>query len=273
MFEILIAADKAAGCETIQTFVTENFGDLFHYKTTDEKTVMAEALLYQPDLIFLDIDRPKLSSLKVAAQIRTAVPKCRLMIISVFQNLNYTRAALALGADEYIDKPVSVEKMRIGVYRVISNLKGRPARVRGRVLPMDNLLESDEGRTSRAKALLGLAIDFLEHNYQKDISLEETADTIQISPFYLSKLFKKAVGENFIGYLTAIRIGKAKEFLVNPRYTIKDVCYQVGYKDPNYFARVFKKSCGITPTEYQTRQLSIGMELEDSAPVHAVFQS
>ena len=100
-----------------------------------------------------------------------------------------------------------------------------------------------------------MAIEYMERNYQKDLSLEDVARFIQISPFYLSKIFKKEIGENFIDYLTGIRIQKAKEFLANPLLTIKDICYQVGYKDPNYFARVFKKTCGITPTEYQAKNL------------------
>jgi two-component system, response regulator YesN len=110
-------------------------------------------------------------------------------------------------------------------------------------------------KASRANALLAIAIDYMEHNFQKDLSLEDVAKFIQISPFYLSKIFKKESGENFIDFLTAIRIRKAKDFLTNPLLTIKDVCYQVGYKDPNYFARVFKKTCGITPTEYQTKNI------------------
>ncbi len=110
-------------------------------------------------------------------------------------------------------------------------------------------------KATRANALLTMAIDYLERNYQKDLSLEEVAAFIQISPFYLSKIFKKELNENFIDYLTGIRIRKAKELLTNPILTIKDTCYQVGYKDPNYFARVFKKATGITPTEYQTQNL------------------
>ncbi|HBR34223.1 MAG TPA: hypothetical protein DD734_06290 [Firmicutes bacterium] len=110
-------------------------------------------------------------------------------------------------------------------------------------------------KTSRINALLMLAIDYIERNYQKDLSLEDVSSFIQISPFYLSKIFKKEVGVNFIDYLTKIRLQKAKEFLADPRLNIKDICYQVGYKDPNYFTRVFKKNTGLTPTEYQAKTL------------------
>ena len=120
---------------------------------------------------------------------------------------------------------------------------------------LKKITEINTIKTSRANALLTRAIEYLESNYQKDLSLEDVAGFIQISPFYLSKIFKKEIGENFIDYLTGIRIQKAKEFLANPLLTIKDICHQVGYKDPNYFARVFKKACGITPTDYQAKIL------------------
>jgi two-component system response regulator YesN len=108
-------------------------------------------------------------------------------------------------------------------------------------------------KKSRAGALMAIVTEYLEKNYAQEISLEDVAASINISSFYLSKLFKKELGENFIDYLTGVRIHKAKEMLTNPLHTVKDVCYLVGYRDPNYFARVFKKISGMTPTEYQTK--------------------
>lgn len=121
---------------------------------------------------------------------------------------------------------------------------------------LKKITEINTIKTSRANALLTRAIEYMEGHYQKsDLSLEELASLIHISPFYLSKIFKREMGQNFIDYLTGIRIRKAKEFLADPLLTVKDVCYRTGYKDPNYFARVFKKNCGITPTDYQAKNL------------------
>jgi two-component system response regulator YesN len=110
-------------------------------------------------------------------------------------------------------------------------------------------------KKSRASALIALVGNYLEENYAREISLDDAAAFVKISSFYLSKLFKKELGENFIDYLTGIRIRKAKEILSNPRNTVKDVCYRVGYRDPNYFSRVFKKISGMTPTEYQSKYM------------------
>jgi beta-lactam-binding protein with PASTA domain len=63
--------------------------------------------------------------------------------------------------------------------------------------------------------------------------------------------FKNKTGVNFIDYLTNIRIERAKELLADSDVSIKEICSEVGYADPNYFSRIFKKVTGVTPTEYK----------------------
>jgi two-component system response regulator YesN len=97
---------------------------------------------------------------------------------------------------------------------------------------------------------------YINENYKKDISLDEVSRSVDISPYYFSKLFKDETGENFIEYLTNIRIEVAKKLLKNRNLSIKNVCAETGYSDPNYFSRIFKKQVGITPTEYRDKQSS-----------------
>ena len=64
---------------------------------------------------------------------------------------------------------------------------------------------------------------------------------------------KEGDGENFIEYVTKVRIEKAKEFLAQPDISIKEAGIRSGYTDPNYFSRIFKKQTDMTPSEYKTR--------------------
>jgi two-component system response regulator YesN len=66
-------------------------------------------------------------------------------------------------------------------------------------------------------------------------------------------LFKQATGKNFVEWLSEYRIKKAMYFLDQPGAVIKEVCFKVGYNDPNYFSRIFKKISGMTPKEYMNR--------------------
>lgn len=92
---------------------------------------------------------------------------------------------------------------------------------------------------------------FIDNNYHKDITLEDVSQAVNLSPYYFSKLFKSETGENFIDYLTKVRITNAKQLLQNRDLSIKEICYTIGYSDPNYFSRNFKKIVGVTPTEFR----------------------
>jgi two-component system response regulator YesN len=99
--------------------------------------------------------------------------------------------------------------------------------------------------------VVDIAKEYIKNNYSKPLSLDEVSYMVNISPYYFSKIFKEGTGENFIEYLTNIRIEKAKELLSNSDYSMKEICVMVGYSDPNYFSRSFKKNVGVTPTEYK----------------------
>ena len=105
--------------------------------------------------------------------------------------------------------------------------------------------------SEKSMSVVETAKEYIQNNYSKDISLDDVSRTVNISPYYFSKIFKEETGEGFVEYLTGIRIEKAKELLNTTEYSIKEICSMVGYADPNYFSRSFKKNVGVTPTEYK----------------------
>lgn len=107
----------------------------------------------------------------------------------------------------------------------------------------------------QSDSLVGRACRYIEDNYRnKDISLDDVSREVDVSPYYFSRLFKEETGENFIDYVTRIRIDKAKELLSGTEMTMKEICASIGYSDPNYFSRSFKKNVGVTPTEYKEQK-------------------
>ena len=91
---------------------------------------------------------------------------------------------------------------------------------------------------------------YIDKNYMRDITLEDVSGMVNISSYYFSKVFKEELGENFIDYLTNLRIEKAKELLRSTDKSMKEIAILVGYNDPNYFSRIFKKYTGMTPTDF-----------------------
>jgi len=93
--------------------------------------------------------------------------------------------------------------------------------------------------------------DFIQRNYQHQVRLEDIAKICCLTPNYLCSLFREETGLTLHQYLFKIRMEKAKQFLENSDLSIKQVSYKVGYKDPNYFSRTFKKNTGLPPTRYR----------------------
>lgn len=94
------------------------------------------------------------------------------------------------------------------------------------------------------------AIRYMEENYMEPICLRDISEYTGISPQHFSRTFKEETGVNYIDWLTRLRMENAKKMMAAEKSTVKEVCYMVGYNDPSYFSRIFKKTVGVSPTEY-----------------------
>jgi two-component system response regulator YesN len=90
----------------------------------------------------------------------------------------------------------------------------------------------------------------MKHSHE-DISLEALGRKVGLSPIYISKMFKEKLGVNYIDFLTECRIEKAKKLMADPEKSLKEITFEVGYHEPNYFSKVFKKMVALSPTEYR----------------------
>jgi two-component system response regulator YesN len=108
-----------------------------------------------------------------------------------------------------------------------------------------------------ANGLIRIAVNHIQADLGKPHSLESIAGVLDISPSYFSRLFKKATGMNFKDYLMSRRMAKAQALLQNSEYKVYDVAYTVGFTDPHYFSKVFRKNTGYYPTEYRNRMAAL----------------
>jgi YesN/AraC family two-component response regulator len=96
---------------------------------------------------------------------------------------------------------------------------------------------------------------YIEAHYKEDISLQDVADAMGYSDAYFCKIFKQCFDKSFITYLNDFRTSKAIALLGDVTVSIKDVSTRAGYRDANYFTRVFKRAMGVTPSEYRENVL------------------
>lgn len=108
-------------------------------------------------------------------------------------------------------------------------------------------------RTNPYYHIIEQAKKYIKENYtSENMSLNEVAGYVNISPSYFSTIFSRETGTTFMRYLTDLRMTKAKELLKCTNLPCSDIGIEVGYKDPHYFSYLFKKEHNCTPLQYRT---------------------
>ena len=112
-------------------------------------------------------------------------------------------------------------------------------------------VDRERSRVGSYSPSIRKAADTLRHNYSQNITLEQLAEQVRLSPSHLSRTFSKEVGMSISQYVAALRCEEAASMLKNSDASIQEIAAYVGYLDNNYFVKVFKKQYGSTPSEYR----------------------
>jgi two-component system response regulator YesN len=119
---------------------------------------------------------------------------------------------------------------------------------------LDRFTESVyENRNIKNVDMIRKTREFIRANYKKKIKLIDISKAIYLSPYYLSHIFKKETGSTLLEYLTKVRIEEAKRLLESTPWNTTRISFEVGYSDQSYFCKVFKKSEGISASDYKKR--------------------
>jgi two-component system, response regulator YesN len=199
---------------------------------------------YLPDLLITDIKMPVLGGLSLVERIRETNADIRVVIISGYSEFEYARQAIELGVDDYVLKPIDAEGLREVLRRIRIRLESS-ASVVDREYGLDRIGAGEEDLVKAIKV-------YLQENYRRPYSLERLAATFGCKTAYLLRLFNKITGSTPTQELIKLRVEKAKRLLVgHPNLEIKQVSSAVGYDDPLYFSRLFKRETGLAPTAFR----------------------
>ena len=200
-----------------------------------------DALL--PDIVIMDINIPILNGLKVIQLARIKHPEIAFVIVSGYDDFSYCREALRLKITDYILKPVNYEEFGA----CIDNLK----------IAMFQSQTAHQSAQPEERPIQSLT-RYLQEHLDEELSLTVLAEEFHLSAQYISQLFKSEIGVGFLAYLTNIRIEQAKKLLLATNLSIAEVSERSGYGDYRVFTKVFKKSEGITPSQYRRDFLETG---------------
>ena len=261
MYRILVADDEPIERQVINKKIMGFFPDQVSVFTA-ENGIEAVSAFEDNDcqIAILDIEMPGMNGLDAAARIRKSHPECSIIFLTAFDEFNYAKRAIEVRALDYLLKPGSDEDL-INVIEEAMRLADREEEALEEVASEDQALAEDisfaktqqaaDGEEIASNIIVGEVTRYIENNYKEDIALQDVAGLFGYSDVYFCKLFKQNFGKNFITYLNEFRIERAKELLSDPQINIKDVSVEAGYRDANYFTRVFKRMVGKTPSEYR----------------------
>lgn len=122
----------------------------------------------------------------------------------------------------------------------------------------------EANRHKQGNRLIDEIKKMVETHYAEDLSLDSVAQRVHIHPIYLSRVFKRETGKNFIDYVTELRIKQAKRLFKNVSLKTYEISEMVGYKNARHFSKVFKNLNGITPKEYRKIVLGYVDDLTDA---------
>ena len=120
----------------------------------------------------------------------------------------------------------------------------------------DTLLSIHTQKNKNLDSISSYVKEYVENHYtEPDLNISALADKMNVSLSYLSTVFKQTAGIILSSYISAMRISHAKKVLAYPSHSIAEAAILSGYEDAKYFARLFKRKCGMTPSEYRNLSL------------------
>ena len=257
MIRLLIADDERMEREALADIVMRRFEHEVTVEMAENGRKAADtAVLWEADLILMDIEMPGMNGLDAARAVLEQRPECKVIFITAYSLFQYAHEAVHLGACDYLLKPVDPDETEAAIRRAIRQIEaGRRLAELAAVEPeAASEQETDpagEGESDRNALVMDDVRKYMEDNYMADLSLDSVSEILHISPAYLSAQFKKYQKMNFLDCLTELRINAAKELLSDPFRSAAEVASMVGYEDASYFARAFKKRTCMNPTQYR----------------------
>ena len=258
--------NRGDNTEKVSILVIEDNEDLLHFLSiklqnnyevfTAIKAEKALELAYQhtPDLIICDILLGEQSGLNLTKTLKSDLRTSHIPIIllTALSNIEHQIKGTKAGADAYMIKPFNLQLLLEKIKNLLHNrqlLKEVYSNDLVELQPINHLSTLDQ-------AFIKKFVRYVENNItRQDFQVTDLCEEMNISRSQLYRKVKALFGQSMSAYFQNIRLKKAEALLPNPKLSIADIAYQVGYTSPDYFAKVFKSKHNITPTQFRKKTL------------------
>ncbi|AQS55768.1 response regulator transcription factor [Novibacillus thermophilus] len=197
-----------------------------------------------PDLLITDVRMPEMNGLDLIAQAKYLHSFLSVVVISGYDEFDYAKKAMRYGVKHYLLKPVNRSELAMVLEEIKQELFGQKE-------SKDHLLQDEQSK------MINNIKSIISDNLCEDITLEFIGRAVNLSPSYVSQLFKKETGVNFSEFVAETRINTAKKLLIETQLKVYDIARIVGYHSAKHFMTVFKRHTALTPTKYRERYTKV----------------
>lgn len=248
--QVIIADDEIIERTALRKKLQRLFPDgLVIREAENGREVLALYAAQPADILVLDIEMPGVTGLEAAQTLRQNGSTASIIFLTAFDEFEYARKAITVRATDYLLKPCDDRELAAAIE------EGMHRAARDGVLaapgPVRSLGMAAPQSASPAASQQSKISEIIAAQYMRDLSVADVANELGYSEAYFCKLFRQHFGQSFVSYLTEYRIREAIRMLADRSVSIKDVGRAVGYPDPNYFAKVFRRVTGQSPTDYR----------------------
>lgn len=292
MVGLLIADDEMLERKVLYKTLQKHLGDRCDiYQAENGRQALELFDAHNIRILILDIEMPGINGIEAAERIRRKDRDCCIIFLTAFDEFSYARKAITVKAMDYLLKPYDETELLLLLEEALRlteetevgkgekdgsgeeaaalggskegpekessekegpEKEGSEKRSPEKEDPEKEEFEKEELENGRMWKVKEMIEHYIQENYMYDISMQDLARAMNYSEAYFCRLFKQCFGKNFTACLTEYRVSVAKTMMSLPTVNIKEIGKAVGYGDPNYFAKVFRRVTGQSPSDFRT---------------------
>lgn len=231
MTQVLIVDDNQLERQGIRFLLEKQVYELQITECTNGIDALKALKEHHFSLLITDIKMPLMNGVDLITHVRDFDQDIRIIVLSGYDDFNYARELLKSNVTDYLLKPIDPFEFEVCLTQTLQKLE--------KIHP----LSSDP--------MIDKTLEIIHNEFNRDLTLEELAERVFLSPNYLSILFKKEMNIGLNKYLNNFRLEKACSLLLNSNMKVIDIAKYIGFDNPSYFNRLFKNNFGMTPSIYR----------------------
>ena len=243
---ILIVEDN----KDMQAFIARQLSPLYQVLTADNgREALGILEQYDVDLVVSDIMMPEMDGLELCSKLKSDLNYNHIPVILLTAKtaLESKIEGLEQGADAYIEKPFSVEYLRVNIANLLSNRE----RLRRRFIESPFVKADTVAQSKADKVFMQKLNEYVNSHLEKsDLTIEELADAMNMGRSNFYRKLKGMLGISPNEYLRLERLKRAAQLLKEGECGIVEIAYMVGFSSPSYFSSCFRKQFGVLPKDF-----------------------